>query len=418
MTKRIYTLIENGGINGSPFSFSNLLMRSPLRYSMMERRFLYKLSEAIKMRYEQMGLKMRENWDNLVFNMTDKDLASIGGNTHIVRTYTTIRALAQKSIIQFRYNKQNQLIIDYFHWIDAFRWNTETNDYTVRVSPELYDYVISLTKSFTVLNLHTAILLESKYSQKFYEFCCQYSGDFRFIDPSTPNVIYKKRVIKVSIKAFRFTFGLSELNDPKTGELLEKEKYQRFKTMVMKVILPAQEELYRLYQENHSDVWFDYQVGDRYGRGRNGSPRDLIFYIYTRTHPKSTNPKKNHPWKEGEEPLYPYEEQHNSSSRTSRIIKESDWLQIDEPEQRKIVYQLLLSYLNSDEVTYYMMKIDEEQARCRDSYAQVIQVIYEKQQQPKFQQGTKAYKRKCLIEFVFTKNLLNYGWSIKPQYNI
>ena len=370
------------------------------------------------MRYEQMGLKMRENWDNLVFNMTDKDLASIGGNTHIVRTYTTIRALAQKSIIQFRYNKQNQLIIDYFHWIEAFRWNTETNDYTVRVSPELYDYVISLTKSFTVLNLHTAILLESKYSQKFYEFCCQYSGDFRFIDPSTPNVIYKKRVIKVSIKAFRFTFGLSELNDPKTGELLEKEKYQRFKTMVMKVILPAQEALYRLYQENHSDVWFDYQVGDRYGRGRNGSPKDLIFYIYTRNHPKSTNPKKNHPWKEGEEPLYPYEEQQNSFSRASRKIQESDWLQIDEPEQRKIVYQLLLSYLNSDEVPYYMMKIDEEQARCRDSYAQVIQVIYEKLQQPKFKQGTKAYKRKCLIEFVFTKNLLNYGWSIKPQYII
>ena len=415
MTKRIYTLIENGGINGSPFSFSNLLMRSPLRYSMMERRFLYKLSEVIKMRYEQMGLRMRENWDNLVFNMTDKDLASIGGNTHIVRTYTTIRALAQKSIIQFRYNNQNQLIIDYFHWIDAFRWNTETNDYTVRVSPELYDYVISLTKSFTVLNLHTAILLESKYSQKFYEFCCQYSGDFRFIDPTTPNVIYKKRVIKISIKAFRFTFGLSELNDPKTGELLEKEKYQRFKTMVMKVILPAQEELYRLYQENHSDVWFDYQVGDRYVLCRNGSPKDLIFYIYTRNHPKSINPKKNHPWIEGEEPLYPFEEQHNSSSRSSRKIKERDWLQIDEPEQRKIVYQLLLSYLNSDEVTYYMKQIDKEQECCRDSYAQVIQVIYEKLQQPKFKQGTKAYKRKCLIEFVFTKNLLNYGWSIVPN---
>lgn len=247
-------------------------------------------------------------------------------------------------------------------------------------------------------------------------FYIELTGDFRFIDPSTPNVIYKKRVIKVSIKAFRFTFGLSELNDPKTGELLEKEKYQRFKTMVMKVILPAQEELYRLYQENHSDVWFDYQVGDRYGRGRNGSPKDLIFYIYTRNHPKSTNPKKNHPWKEGEEPLYPFEEQHNSSSRTSRKIKESDWLQIDEPEQRKIVYQLLLCYLNSDEVTYYMKQIDKEQERCRDSYAQVIQVIYEKQQQPKFQQGTKAYKRKCLIEFVFTKNLLNYGWSIVPNH--
>ena len=65
-----------------------------------------------------------------------------------------------------------------------------------------------------------------------------------------------------------------------------------------------------------------------------------------------------------------------------------------------------------------MKQIDKEQKCCRDSYAQVIQVIYEKQQQPKFQQGTKAYKRKCLIEFVFTKNLLNYGWSIQPQYII
>ena len=71
------------------------------------------------------------------------------------------------------------------------------------------------------------------------------------------------------------------------------------------------------------------------GRGRNGSPKDLIFYIYTRNHPKSTNPKKNHPWKEGEEPLYPYEELQNPSSRASRKIKESDWRQIDEPEQRK-----------------------------------------------------------------------------------
>ena len=135
---------------------------------------------------------------------------------HIVRTYTTIRALAQKSIIQFRYNKQNQLIIDYFHWIDAFRWNTETNDYTVRVSPELYDYVISLTKSFTVLNLHTAIFLESKYSQKFYEFCCQYSGDFRFIDPSTPNVIYKKASCKgfyQSLQIYVWFIGIERPKD-------------------------------------------------------------------------------------------------------------------------------------------------------------------------------------------------------------
>ena len=271
MTIRRITLIENGDVGKCSFSFNNLLLRSPLRYTMMERRFLYKLSEAIKMRYEEMGLTMRDNWQNLVFNMTDRDLASVGGNTNVMRTYKTVRSLAQKAIVQFHENEDKQLVVDYFHWIDAFRWNTSTNDYTVRVSPELYDYVINLTKSFTVLNLHTAILLESKYSQKFYEICCLYSGDFRFIDPTTPDETYKKRVLKMSIEAFRFTFGLSELHDPKTGELLEKEKYQRFKTMVEKVILPAQRELYALYKNHLCDVWFDFEVLDRYGRGRNGS---------------------------------------------------------------------------------------------------------------------------------------------------
>lgn len=283
----------------------------------------------------------------------------------------------------------------------------------MRVSPELYDYVIYLTKSFTVLNLHTAILLESKYSQKFYEFCCQYSGDFRFIDPTISNVIYKKRVVKMSVKTFRFTFGLSELHDPKTGELLEKEKYSRFKTMVEKVIIPAQNELYKLYQDQRSEVWFDFQVADRYGRGRGGSPKNFRFFIYTRKHPKSTDPLWTNHGKRGDEPLFPFEEKQTPIPSAKEKRKNPDWLQMDEDLQRETVFRLLQMDLEPEAVAYYMAKIDEEQRRCKDSYSQVIQVVYEKHQQPKFQQGTKKYKQKCLVDFVFTKNLQNYGWHIK-----
>lgn len=412
MTIRRITLIENGDVGKCSFSFNNLLLRSPLRYTMMERRFLYKLSEAIKMRYEEMGLTMRDNWQNLVFNMTDRDLASVGGNTNVMRTYKTVRSLAQKAIVQFHENEDKQLVVDYFHWIDAFRWNTSTNDYTVRVSPELYDYVINLTKSFTVLNLHTAILLESKYSQKFYEICCLYSGDFRFIDPTTPDETYKKRVLKMSIEAFRFTFGLSELHDPKTGELLEKEKYQRFKTMVEKVILPAQRELYALYKNHLCDVWFDFEVLDRYGRGRNGSPKNLRFYIYSREFPKSNDAEMDRPWQEGDAMLFPYEEK--ALKKAPKEIKQTDWLSLDGEFQRDTVRQLLKSYLDNDAADYYITRIDEEQRQSNDTYSQVIQVIYEKQKQAKFQQGTKKYKQKCLIDFVFAQNLKEYGWSIPP----
>ena len=414
MTIRRITLIENGDVGKCSFSFNNLLLRSPLRYTMMERRFLYKLSEAIKMRYEEMGLTMRDNWQNLVFNMTDRDLASVGGNTNVMRTYKTVRSLAQKAIVQFHENEDKQLVVDYFHWIDAFRWNTSTNDYTVRVSPELYDYVINLTKSFTVLNLHTAILLESKYSQKFYEICCLYSGDFRFIDPTTPDETYKKRVLKMSIEAFRFTFGLSELHDPKTGELLEKEKYQRFKTMVEKVILPAQRELYALYKNHLCDVWFDFEVLDRYGRGRNGSPKNLRFYIYSREFPKSNDAEMDRPWQEGDAMLFPYEEKALKKAPKEKTFKQTDWLSLDGEFQRDTVRQLLKSYLDNDAADYYITRIDEEQRQSNDTYSQVIQVIYEKQKQAKFQQGTKKYKQKCLIELVFAQNLKEYGWSIPP----
>lgn len=414
MAIRRITLIENGDVGKCSFSFNNLLLRSPLRYTMMERRFLYKLSEAIKMRYEEMGLTMRDNWQNLVFNMTDRDLASVGGNTNVMRTYKTVRSLAQKAIVQFHENEDKQLVVDYFHWIDAFRWNTSTNDYTVRVSPELYDYVINLTKSFTVLNLHTAILLESKYSQKFYEICCLYSGDFRFIDPTTPDETYKKRVLKMSIEAFRFTFGLSELHDPKTGELLEKEKYQRFKTMVEKVILPTQRELYALYKNHLCDVWFDFEVLDRYGRGRNGSPKNLRFYIYSREFPKSNDAEMDRPWHDGDAMLFPYEEKALKKAPKEKTFKQTDWLSLDGEFQRDTVRQLLKSYLDNDAADYYITRIDEEQRQSNDTYSQVIQVIYEKQKQAKFQQGTKKYKQKCLIDFVFAQNLKEYGWSIPP----
>ena len=89
-------------------------------------------------------------------------------------------------------------------------------------------------------------------------------------------------------------------------------------------------------------------------------------------------------------------------------------MQIDVHLQRVTVFRLLQMDFEPDAVTYYIAKLDEEQRRCKDSYSQVIQVIYEKHQQPKFQQTTKKYKQKCLIDFVFTKNMQNYGWHIEP----
>lgn len=183
--------------------------------------------------------------------------------------------------------------------------------------------------------------------------------------------------------------------------------------MVEKVVLTAQKELFTLYEIHKSDVWFDFEVADRYGRGRNGSPKSLRFYIYSREHPKSKDTEMDRPWQEGDVPLWPYEDKPKKTVPTKRKVKQTDWLTFDTDYQRDLISQFLNAIFDTDEAAYYLQKIDDEQ-RSVDTYSQVLQVLYEKQRQPKFSQGTKRYKQKSLREFVFATNLKNYGWSIEP----
>ena len=64
-----------------------------------------------------------------------------------------------------------------------------------------------------------------------------------------------------------------------------------------------------------------------------------------------------------------------------------------------------------------MGKINYEARQCQDTYTQVIQVILEKEKQPKFSKAKKQYKRNNIIEYALKENLKEYGWSIEPPEN-
>ena len=74
-------------------------------------------------------------------------------------------------------------------------------------------------------------------------------------------------------------------------------------------------------------------------------------------------------------------------------------------------------YLSKRELTYYMSVINREAKSCPDTYTQVIQVILEKEKQPKFSKAKKQYKRNNIIEYALQENLKEYGWSIEPPKN-
>ena len=211
--------------------WSNAIVNAPVVYSLLERRMLYFLTGEVKHKYVEKNLGVPASWQDLYFHLTDKDLGLIGGKTNVLNTYEALSELGKKFVpVSFR-NEKGELIFGRVHWVDTFFYNTETKLYDVRVSPEIMPYLIDISKSFTTFDLGTAMLLRSKYTQKFYELCSQFCGDFRYSDPAEETLgnMYKKRVIPFQMDVFRRIFNLEEVRDARTKRIITPASYQNYK---------------------------------------------------------------------------------------------------------------------------------------------------------------------------------------------
>lgn len=120
----------------------------------------------------------------------------------------------------------------------------------VSISRDVLPYLYELTRRFTVLDATVVMTLASKFSQRFYEWCCQWRsvGQFEF----TPDALRDVLMIKT-----------------KTGDV---------KIYVLEV---AQAELLKMYEDGISDLYFTY-TEERSGRGRGGSVKRWLFKIHTK----------------------------------------------------------------------------------------------------------------------------------------
>ena len=359
--------------------WSNAIVNSPVMYGLIERRTLYFITGEVKHKFTEKNLGVPENWKDLYFHLTDEDLGLIGGQKNVPRTYEALSKLGEKFLpVSFR-NEKGELIVGKVHWVDSFFYNTETGLYDVRVSPEIMPYLIDISRSFTTFDLGTAMLLRSKYSQKMYELCSQFCGDFRFFDRGEQAVgnVFKKRVVPIKMEDFRRIFNLDEIRDPRTKRVITPAIYTSFREVRSYILEATQMELYELYTANHSNLWFDFQEGPL-------SPFEE--YVETTEH------------------LTPYER-----------LKQNLWYNQSKDVQEQALEALLSHYLHDDEVKYYMRQICLKAGRSYDSYVQVIQVIQEKEHQPKFKNGTDVYRRKSIINYALKENLKEFGWSLEPM---
>ena len=363
--------------------WSNAIVNSPVMYGLIERRTLYFITGEVKHKFTEKNLGVPENWKDLYFHLTDEDLGLIGGQKNVPRTYEALSKLGEKFLpVSFR-NEKGELMID-------------------------------ISRSFTTFDLGTAMLLRSKYSQKMYELCSQFCGDFRFFDRGEQAVgnVFKKRVVPIKMEDFRRIFNLDEIRDPRTKRVITPAIYTSFREVRSYILEATQMELYELYTANHSNLWFDFQEGPRKGRG--GKVSSVFIFIYTKEFPKEGDGK---PWQKGDEPLSPFEEYVEPTEHLTPYerLKQNLWYNQSKDVQEQALEALLSHYLHDDEVKHYMRQICLKAGRSYDSYVQVIQVIQEKEHQPKFKNGTDAYRRKSIINYALKENLKEFGWSLEPM---
>lgn len=395
--------------------WSNAIVDAPVVYTLLERRMLYYLTGEVKHKFTEKNLGVPDSWRELYFHLTDKDLGVIGGRNNVLHTYEALSELGKKFIpVCFR-NDKGERISGKVHWVDSFFYNEQTGLYDVRVSPEIMPYLIDISKSFTTFDLCTAMQLRSKYTQKFYELCSQFCGDFRFVDSDSTAAgrIYKKRVIPIQMDTFRRIFNLDEIRDGRTNRVIVEASYVSFKDIRKNILKVAQSELFDLYERNQSNLWFDFQEGDKVGRG--GKVTSVIIFIYTKENPKTCG---NEPWKKGDAPLEPFEgtAEKVEYQTPQQRVRSNMWHDLDKDSQECAVKALLMRYLPEQETFWYLAQIRSVSRNIFDSFVQVMEVIKEKEKQPKFKNGTPAYQRKAIVSYALQTNLKHdFGWSLQPM---
>lgn len=131
----------------------------------------------------------------------------------------------------------------------------------VSISKYVLPYLYELTKKFTVLDATVVMTLTSKFSQRFYEWCCQWRSVGRFgYDPDS-----LKEVLSIKLPVAQLKRDVIEV---------------------------AQAELLKMYEDGISDLYFTYSE-ERGGRGRGGSVKRWNFQIHTKKREVAQERAKN-----------------------------------------------------------------------------------------------------------------------------
>lgn len=217
---------------------SNVLTESRYNFSRIEKNCLYKIIEKVRHDYVE-GSMQKDLFENMYVNIGSSDLADITDEDHTKQAMDALRSLHRRTI-DIEDAEGNWLLCGFINYAKK---NAKTKTYEVEVSKEIMPYLVELARNFTAYSLTVAMALKGKYSQRFYELCCQ----------------YRNRIEKDGFAGFHKT--QAQLREMFCLE----DKYPLNPLFNQRVLESARKELKEMFDKGQCDLYFDVNIK---GRGK------------------------------------------------------------------------------------------------------------------------------------------------------
>lgn len=231
---------------------ANPMTEGRYEFSKIEKNAYYCVVRQVRKDYIEDG---RKEFANLVVEIPESCLEEIADKKHKDDAWEAIKNLHKKTI-EIEDEDHNRFFCGFINWA---KYIDKKKAYQLEVSSQLMPYLVELGMQYTEYSLTVAMSLKSKWSQRFYELCCQYKGT------------QTKSFFK-TIEQLRTMFCLEEA-------------YPKLPDFQKNVITKAEKELKKAFESGQCDLWFETM---KEGRGKETK---FIFKIHTRN--ENEKPEEN-----------------------------------------------------------------------------------------------------------------------------
>lgn len=227
---------------------ANVITESRYDFNRLEKNALYCIIRQVRRDYIETPSEQK-SYSNMHVVIDESVLSEIADDTH--------RKDAKEALINLRH-RDITIEDEEGNWLNTgfitmAKYEAKKRQFKVEVSSEIMPYLVDLARKYTVYSLTVAISLKSKWSQRFYELCCQYKNHLENGIPS----------FHKDIDQLRKMFTLED-------------KYPKLPDFKSRVIDKAQQELQKSYEAGQADLWFEYAQSGR------GDKAVFKFIIHTR----------------------------------------------------------------------------------------------------------------------------------------